>query len=166
MSFTLRGRTSQYILTYISNGADARTVRPYMLVMAILMCKMVEMASCANACRDARSVRPLKMPRAFAPTTMLFACNSLYAGARTNVYRLTIPTERTHGLRLLEGRLQQKNAHGLREAGRVVMGFGVRSGRLWLVGPRAWTARTLVRRALCAHLAQVTAQFLREFCHK
>ena len=65
---------------------DARTVRPYMLVMAILMCKMVEMASCANACRDARSVRPLKMLRAFAPITALFACYSPCAGARTNGY--------------------------------------------------------------------------------
>ena len=52
LPFILRGRTSQCILTYIPNGADARTVRPYMLVMAILMRKMVELASCANACRD------------------------------------------------------------------------------------------------------------------
>ena len=79
---------------------------------------------------------------------------------------LVILLARTHGLRLLEGAIATKNAHGLWEAGRVVMEFGVRSGRLWLVGPRAWTARTLVRWALCAHLAQVTAQFLREFCHE
>ena len=39
--------------------ADARAVRPYIPVMAILMRKMIEMASYANACRDARSVRPL-----------------------------------------------------------------------------------------------------------
>ena len=54
------GRTNQCILTYILNGADARTVRPYMPVMAILMCKMVEITSCTSACRDARLVRPLK----------------------------------------------------------------------------------------------------------
>ena len=151
MLFSLRGRTDLCILTYIPNGADARAVRPYMLVMAILMCKMIEMASCANACRDARLVRPLKRLRAFAPTTALFACYSPCAGARIAPARGAIAT---------------KNAHGFREAGRVVMEFGVRSGRLWLVGPRAWTARTLVRWALCAHLAQVTAQFLREFCHE
>ena len=46
--------------------ADARAVRPYIPVMAILMHKMVEMASYANACRDARLVRPLHNPRAFA----------------------------------------------------------------------------------------------------
>ncbi|WP_314126091.1 hypothetical protein, partial [Segatella maculosa] len=89
-------------------GADARAVRPYMLVMAILMCKMVEMKGCANACRDARLVRPPKMLRVFASTTVLFACHSPCADARINVYRLTFPTERPHGLRLLEGRLQQK----------------------------------------------------------
>ena len=82
MSFTLRGRTDLCILTYIPNGADARAVRPYMLVMAILMCKMIEMASCANACRDARPVRPLKRLHAFAPTTALFACYSPCADAR------------------------------------------------------------------------------------
>ena len=38
--------------------ADARAVRPYIPVMAILMHKMIEMASYANACRDARFVRP------------------------------------------------------------------------------------------------------------
>ena len=127
----------QWILTYIPNGADARAVRPYMLVMAILMCKMVEMKGCANACRDARSVRPLKTPRVFAPTTALFACYSPCADARADAYRLTFSMERTHGLRLFEGAIATKNAHGLREAGRVVMEFGVRSGRLWLVGPRA-----------------------------
>ena len=115
---------------------------------------------------DARPVRPLKMLRAFVLTTVLFACHSPCADTRINVYRLTISMERTHGLRLLEGAIATENAHGLREAGRVMMGFGVWSGRLWLVGPRAWTTRTLVRRALCTHLAQVTAQFLREFCHE
>ena len=74
------------------------------------MCKMVEMKGCANACRDARLVRPPKMLRAFAPTTVLFACHSPCADTRINVYRLTISMERTHGLRLLEGRLQQKRA--------------------------------------------------------
>ena len=108
LPFTLSGRTDQCILTYNPNGADARAVRPYMLVMAILMCKMVEMASCASACRDARLVRPPKMLRAFAPTTVLFACHSPCADTRINVYKLTISTERTRGLRLLEGRLQQK----------------------------------------------------------
>ena len=39
--------------------ADARAVRPYIPVIAILMHKMIEMASYANACRDARLVRPL-----------------------------------------------------------------------------------------------------------
>ena len=96
MSFTLRGRTSQCISTYIHNGADARTVRPYIPVMAILIRKMMEMESYANACRDARPVRPLKTPRAFASTTMLFACYSPCADARTNVYRLTFSMERTH----------------------------------------------------------------------
>ena len=38
--------------------ADARAVRRYIPVMAILMHKMIEMASYANACGDARSVRP------------------------------------------------------------------------------------------------------------
>ena len=38
--------------------ADARTVRPYIPIMAILMHKMIEMASYANVCRDARLVRP------------------------------------------------------------------------------------------------------------
>ena len=60
LPFILRGRTNQCILIYIPNGADARTVRPYMPVMAILMRKMVEMASFVSACRDARLVRPLK----------------------------------------------------------------------------------------------------------
>ena len=40
--------------------ADARAIRPYIPVMAILMHKMIEMASYANACRDARLVRPLR----------------------------------------------------------------------------------------------------------
>ena len=39
--------------------ADARTVRPYIPVMAILIHKMIEIASYANACRDVRLVRPL-----------------------------------------------------------------------------------------------------------
>ena len=39
--------------------ADARAVRPYIPIMAILMHKMIEIASYANACRDARLVRPL-----------------------------------------------------------------------------------------------------------
>ena len=38
--------------------ADARAVRPYIPIMAILMHKMIEMASYANACRDAWFVRP------------------------------------------------------------------------------------------------------------
>ena len=41
---------------------DARTVRPYISIMASLMRKMVERASRSNACRDARPVRPLKQP--------------------------------------------------------------------------------------------------------
>ena len=38
--------------------ADARAVRPYIPVMAILMYKIIEIANYANACRDARLVRP------------------------------------------------------------------------------------------------------------
>ena len=49
-----------------------------------------------EACRDARFVRPLKTPRAFASTTMLFACHSYCADARTYVYWLTFLMERTH----------------------------------------------------------------------
>ena len=67
-----------------------------MLVMAILMCKMVEMKGCANACRDARLVRPPKMLRVFASTTVLFACHSPCVGARADAYRLTFSMERTH----------------------------------------------------------------------
>ena len=58
----------------------------YMPVMAILIRKMVEMESCASACRDARLVRPLKMLRAFVSTTMLFACHSPCADAGTDIY--------------------------------------------------------------------------------
>ena len=57
-----------------------------MLVMAILMRKMVKITSYANACRDARLVRPLKTLRAFAPITALFAFEILYADAQTYVY--------------------------------------------------------------------------------
>ena len=42
---------------------------------------MVGVTSCANVCRDARSVRPPKMLCAFASTIMLFACYHL---ARTH----------------------------------------------------------------------------------
>ena len=38
---------------------DARAVRPYIPIMAGLMYKMVDRVGCSNACRDARSVRPL-----------------------------------------------------------------------------------------------------------
>ena len=40
--------------------ADARTVRPYIPVMAILMHKMIKIVSYANVCRDARLVHPLR----------------------------------------------------------------------------------------------------------
>ena len=92
----LRGRTNLCILIYIPNGADARPVRPYMLGMAILIRKIVEMASCASACRDARLVRPLKTLGTFASTIMLSACYSPCADARADVYRLTFTMERTH----------------------------------------------------------------------
>ena len=45
-----------------------------------------DVTSCANACRDARLVRPLKTPRAFVSTTTLFVCHSPCADARINVY--------------------------------------------------------------------------------
>ena len=51
-----------------------------------LVINMPDMTSCANACRDARLVRPLKTLGAFAPTTMLFAFKISYADARTDVY--------------------------------------------------------------------------------
>ena len=43
-----------------SPWADARAVRPYIPISVGLMCKMGDGASCANTCRDARSVRPFK----------------------------------------------------------------------------------------------------------
>jgi len=55
---------------------NVQSQSPYIPVMAKLMCKMVEMASCASACRDARLVRPPKTLRAFASTTMLFDFHS------------------------------------------------------------------------------------------
>ena len=45
---------------------NVQSQSPYMLVMDLLMCKMVEMKGYANACRDARSVRPRNNLRAFA----------------------------------------------------------------------------------------------------
>ena len=57
-------------LCFHSDGADARVVRPYIVIMAVLMCKMVEIVRCSNACRDARSVRPLKHPHVYVSIPM------------------------------------------------------------------------------------------------
>ena len=54
-----------HVYVSIPMGADARAVRPYTAIMAVLMCKMVEMVRCSNACRDARPVRPLKHPHVY-----------------------------------------------------------------------------------------------------
>ena len=45
-------------------------MRPYIAIMAVLMCKMVEMVHCSNACRDARPVRPLNHPHVYVPILM------------------------------------------------------------------------------------------------
>ena len=50
-------------------------------ISAISSRKMADMKNRLGVCRDARSVRPLKMLRAFAPTTALFAWHHL---ARTH----------------------------------------------------------------------------------
>ena len=46
-------------------------------ISAISSRKMADMKNRLGVCRDARSVRPLKMMRAFAPTTALFAWHHL-----------------------------------------------------------------------------------------
>ena len=65
--------------------------------LTFMISPIIKMICKQEACRDARLVRPLKTLRVFVLTTMLFACHSYCADARTNVYWLTFPTERTHG---------------------------------------------------------------------
>ena len=57
-------------------------------ISAISSRKMADMENRLGVCRDARPVRPLKMLRAFAPTTALFACHRL---ART--HEPCVPTQ-------------------------------------------------------------------------
>ena len=54
------------IYACILNGADARTVRPYILTSVILIHKIADEAGYSNACRDARLVRPLAKPLIYA----------------------------------------------------------------------------------------------------
>ena len=49
-----------------------------------------------GVCRDARSVRPLKMLRAFAPTTVLFACHRFARTLQQPCCLFVINLARTH----------------------------------------------------------------------
>ena len=63
-------RSNTPMFMFHSDGADARAVRPYTAIMAVLICKMVEIVRCSNACRDARPVRPLKHPHVYVSIPM------------------------------------------------------------------------------------------------
>ena len=57
---------------------------------------MADMENRLGVCRDARSMRPLKMLRAFAPTTTLFACHRLARTLQQPCCLFVINLARTH----------------------------------------------------------------------
>ena len=65
-------------------------------ISAISSRKMADMKNRLGVCRDARSVRPLKMLRAFTPTTALFVCHRLARTHQQPRCLLVINLARTH----------------------------------------------------------------------
>ena len=65
-------------------------------ISAISSRKMADMKNRLGVCRDARFVRPLKMLRAFAPTTALFACHHFARTLQQPCCLFVINLARTH----------------------------------------------------------------------
>ena len=65
-------------------------------ISAISSRKMADMENRLGVCRDARPVRPLKMLRAFAPTTALFACHRFARTLQQPCCLFVINLARTH----------------------------------------------------------------------